>query len=167
MANLRDATSPSGRIYPAIKQGAHVFHTLGDLSLDLGGLKFILRGRSSDIKKLEESMQKAVDKKVEEIRQELEESIREESMQKEVDKKVEELQQELEESIRKESHREREEEKRRVREEADGFRKRIAELQSKLEEDRHGSGKASATYTSSHTLAHPIREYFLYDCLLT
>ena len=154
----RDALSHGGEaFYPAIERGARVFP-------DLGGLKFILRGR--DINKLEESMQKAmdkkvgkirreleesmrkesvqkaIDKKVEELRQEMEESIRKESMQKGIDKKVEELRRELEESIRRESHREREEEKRRAREEADGFRKCIAELQSKLEEDRHGSGKA-------------------------
>ena len=72
-------------------------------------------------------------------------------MQQAMDKKVEELRQELEES-----HREREEEKRRAREEADDFRKCITELQSKLEKDRHGSGKASATHNFLHVPVHPV-----------
>ena len=115
---MKKVLSPRGGFYPAIEQGAHVFHSNHQYFPELGGLKLILRGRNSSIRKLEESMQKAIDEKVEELRRE------------------------LEESRRKESHQEREEEKRRAREEADGFRKCIAELQSKLEEDRHGSGKA-------------------------
>ena len=45
-----------------------------------------------------------------------------------------------------------EEQKRKAREEADGFRNCIAEMQSKLEE-RHSFGKASATYLNSR---HPL-----------
>ena len=54
----------------------------------------------------------------------------EESIQEVMNKKVEELLRELEEQ------------KSKAREEADGLRKRIAEMQSKLEEDRHTSGGA-------------------------
>ena len=42
----------------------------------------------------------------------------------------------------REHRRELEEQERRARKEADGFRKCISEMQSKLEEDRHTSGKA-------------------------
>jgi hypothetical protein len=73
-----------------------------------------------------------------------------EGMQEAMDKKVAELRQELEESIRKESRRELEDEKRRTREE---FKERIAEMQFKLEEDRRRSGKISATYNFRHVPA--------------
>ena len=45
-----------------------------------------------------------------------------------------------------ELRRELEEQKRRAQQEADVLEKRITEMQSKLEDDRHASGKASATY---------------------
>ena len=45
---------------------------------------------------------------------------------------------------------------RKAQEEADGLRKCIAELQFMLEEDRHTSGKSSATYHFRHVPAHPI-----------
>ena len=65
-----------------------------------------------------------------------------------------------EESTRKQFYQELEEQmeqKRRAREEADGFRKRIAEMQPKLEEDEDRSGKAPATYLNSrHVPARPI-----------
>ena len=125
---------------------------------------------NSDVKKLEEGTQEAMDKKGEEHLRELEEQNRraqeeadglrkyiaemqskEESRRKEVDvfkKQIAEMQ--SEEITRKEMER-------RAREEADGLRKRIAEMQSKLEEDRHTSGKASATYLNfPHVSAHPI-----------
>ena len=50
-----------------------------------------------------------------------------------------------------------EEQARRAQEEAEGLRNRIAKTQSKLKEDRHTSGKASATYLNSrHDPSHPI-----------
>ena len=136
-------------------------------------------------KRSEESVQGAVNERVEELRRELEEEKR--RAQEEADglkKRIAEMQ--LEERIRKESFQEleererwareeadtlkkqiaemqskeeitRKEMERRAREEADGLRKRIAEMQSKPEEDRHRSGKASATYSNSrHVPSHPI-----------
>ena len=99
----------------------------------------------SDVKKLEESMQEVMNKKVEELQRELKEQKR--RARREADslkKRIAEVQSK-EESARKEFYRELEEQKRRAQKEADGFRKRIAEMQSKLEGDQHTSGKASAT----------------------
>ena len=167
--------SPGGCFYPMIKQGAQVYHC--NYASDLGALRIILRGRpvapkvqqghSSEIRRLEENMQKEMDRKVEELRRELEESIRKESRQelkeekrrarREADllkKHIAEMQAK-EESTRKEFFQGLEKQKRRAREEADGFRKCIAEMQSKLEEDRHTSGKASATYLNSRHLVGP------------
>ena len=140
----------------------------------------------SDIKKLKESMQGAMDKKGEELLRELEERNR--RAQEEADrlrKYIAEMQTK-EESRRKETYQELEEEKRRARkeaevfkeqiaemqsreeitrkemerrarEEADGLRKRIAEMQSELEEDRHTSGEASTTCLNSRRVpSHPI-----------
>ena len=111
--------------------------------------------RDSDVKKQEESMQEVMNKEVEELRQELEEQKR--RARREADslkKRIAEVQSK-EESTRRVFYRELEEQKRRARQEADGFRKRITEMQSELEEDRHRSGKASATYIP-HVPAHPI-----------
>ena len=65
------------------------------------------------------------------------------------------------ESIRQEVSRELEDQKRKAQEEADELRKYIVELQSKLEEDRHASGKASANIVFDLLL--PIREYSSWD----
>ena len=60
----------------------------------------------------------------------------------------------------REHHQELEGQERKAREEADGLRKRIAEMQSKLEEDRHTSGKASVTYSNPRDVhSHPIRKH--------
>ena len=116
----------------------------------------LAESHDSDVKKLEESMQEAMDKKVGELRRELKEQKR--RAQQEADafeKRIAEMQTK-EESTRREFFQELEEQKRRARKEADGFRRRITEMQSELEEDRHRFGKASATYNSSHVPAHPI-----------
>ena len=72
---------------------------------------------------------------------------------------------EKEESIRQEASRELEEQKRKAQEEADGLRKCIAELHSELEEDRHASGKAPATY--NFRPVPPRSRVFLWDRSLT
>ena len=108
---LNSNLCPWGCFHPAIEQGAQVYHCTGTSKPDLGALRLILGDRrterdNSDTKNQEDSMQEVMNKKVEELRRELEEQ------------------------------------KGKAREEADGLRKRIAEMQSKLEEDRHTSGKA-------------------------
>ena len=216
---LNAELSPGGCFYPAIKQGAQVYHCTAASKPDLGALRIILGGRpvipkvqqepinegngperiapatelseeipelaeshNSDVKDLEVSMQEVVDKKVEELRRELEEEKRK---AREVAgglwKRIAEMQ--LDERIRKETCQElekrerrareetdmvkkqiaemqskeeiaRKEMERRAREEADGLRKRIAEMQSnsKPEEDRHTPGKSSATYLKSRNV---------------
>ena len=56
---------------------------------------------------------------------------------------------------------------RQVQEEADELKKCIAQLQSKLEEDRHTSGKTSATYNFRHVPAYSIREHSSLNLPLT
>ena len=154
----------------AIADGAQVYHCTNGTELDLGALRIVLGGRSvvpkvqqepinkgskseqtavaaelsgeipelverhhSDIKKLEESMQKAMDKKVEELRQELEEETRRTREEANgLRKRIAEMESK-EESIRKETFQELEEQRRRAREEADMFKKQIADMQSKEE----------------------------------
>ena len=149
--------SSRGSFHPAIKQGAQVYFC--NSNPDLGTLRIILQGRLVErYKKLEKSIQDAVDKKVEDLRRELEESIRKESGQeleeekrrarREADllkKHIAEMQSKEEiarKEIVREHRRELKEQERRAREKADGLRDRISEMQSKLEEDRHTSGKA-------------------------
>ena len=97
---------------------------------------------NSDVKKLEEGTQEAMDKKGDELLRELEEQNR--RAQEEADglrKYIAEMQSK-EESRRKE---------------VNMFKKQIAEMQSRLEEDRHRFGKASAIYLNSrHVPSHPI-----------
>ena len=116
--------------------------------------------RDSDVKKQEESMQEVTNKEVEELRQELEEQKRRAQQEADLFKERIAEMQSKEEIARKQMVREHrqelEEQKRKAQEEADGFRKCITEMQSELEEDRHRSGKASATYNSPHVPAHPI-----------
>ena len=179
--------SPGGCFYPAIEQGAQVYHCDDESSPDLGALRIILRGRpvipevqqeptyegngperivpaaepskeipklaerqDSDIKELEESMQEVVNRKVEELRRELEEQKRRAREEAEMfEKQIAEMQSK-DKNIRKELAREHrqelEEQERRAREEADGLRNRNAELQSKPEEGQHASGKPSVVY---------------------
>ena len=170
----------------AIAGGAQIYHSTNASELDLGALRIILGGRpgvpkvqqepinkggeseqtavaaelseeipelagryNSDIKKLE-SMQKAMGKKVEELRRELEEEKRRAREEADGLRKCIAEMQSKEEITRKEMER-------RAREEADGLRNRIVEMQSKLEEDRHTFGKASATRLNSrHVPSHPI-----------
>ena len=123
-AEREDLSNPDGFVEAVARRGAKIYHCTGTSEPDLGALRIILRGRSVER-----------NKGVEELRQELQEHKRRARQ---------------EENIRKVL----EEEKRRARKEADGLRKYIAELQSKLEQDRHGSGKASATYNFRHVPAH-------------
>ena len=231
---LNSNLSPGECLHPMIDQGAQVYHCTVRPNPDLSALQIILRGRSvtlkvqqepinkggkleqtavvtelskevlelaerhnSDMQKPEESMQKAMDKKVEELRQELEEQNR--RAREEADglrKRIAEMRSK-EESTRNEFHKEleererrgreeadvfkkqiaemqskeeiaRKEMERRARDEADGLRKRIADMQSKLEEDRHTSGKASATYLNSrHVPSHPICKHSSLNRALT
>ena len=170
---LDAGVSIHGRFAPVIHQGVQVHHRYK--ASDLGALRIILQGRpvipkvqqetinegsgperiaptmelrneipklagrqDSDCKRLEESMQEAMDKKVEELRRELEEQKR--RAREEADglrKRIAEM--------GREHRQELEEQERRAREEADVLRNSIAEMQSKLEEHRHRSGEASAT----------------------
>ena len=154
-----------GFIPAAVRRGAKIYRCNGASKPDLGALRIIL-GRGSvipeaqqePINKGSESEQTAVrpvepskDKEVEELRWELED-------QKKLFKKQIAEMQSKEESTRKEMVREHyqelEEQQRSAQQEADGLRKCITEMQSKLEEDRHGSGKTSATHDFRHV---PVR----------
>ena len=101
---------------------------------------------NSGIRELAGSTQDGVDKEIKELRRELEEQKRRAQQEADALKRRISETQSKEESIRQEVSRELEEQKRKAQEEADGLRKCITELQSELEEDRHTSGKASATY---------------------
>ena len=191
---LNKELSPGGCFYPAIEQGAQVYHCTRSSKPDLGALRIILRGRlvipkvqhepinegneleriapaaelskeipklverhDSNVKRLEVSMQEVMDKKVEELRRELEEQNRRAREEADVFKKQIDEMQSKEETARKKMVREhlqeleeREERERRAREEADGLRKRISEMQSKLEDDRRGFGKTPTTYNFRH-----------------
>ena len=153
-----DLSSPYGPVQAVVQRGARIYRCTGTSKPDMGALRIILEG-----KKLWGRVKEAMDKKVEGLRQELEEQKR--RAQKEADmfkERIAKMQSERE-SIRKEIFQELEEEKRRAREEADGLRKCIAELQFKPEENRHGSGKSSATYNFRRVP----REYSSWDHLLT
>ena len=190
--------SPGGCFYPAIEQGAQVYHCTGASEFDLGALRIILRGRpvipkvqqelvnegsgpeqiapatelcneilelaerrDNDFKKLEESMQEVMDKKIEKLRRELEEdNIKAREEADGLKKRIAEMQ--LEERIRKETCQKLEEQRRRAREEADGLRKYIAEMQSKLEEDRHTSGKAFEL--SAHSFPPRLKAFLVGPC---
>ena len=121
--------------------------------------------RNSHIRELGGNTEEALNKEIEELRRELEEQKRgaqqeADAFKKRIAEMVREHYQELEEQKRGaeeeadvfKTHaaemvsREVEKQKRKAQEEADGLRKCIAELQSELEEDRHASGKTSATY---------------------
>ena len=82
--------------------------------------------------KEEEDMRKRMNECIAEMRS------KEKSMWREMDEAVKKHRQELEEL------------KRRAQEEANGLRECIAKMQSKLEEDRHGSGKTSVPYNFHH-----------------
>ena len=137
------------------------------VAAELGEIPELARRHNSDTKKRGGGMQEAEDKRVEKLRREVEQERR--RAREEADglkKRIAEMQ--LEERMRKETCQELEERERRAREEADGLRKRIAEMQSKLEEDRHTSGKASATYLNSrHIPSHPICKHSSLDRALT
>ena len=159
-----ELSNPDGSVQAAVRRGAKIYRCTDASKPDLGALRIILGRRSvipevqqEPINKGSESEQTAVqpvepskDKEVEELRRKLEE-------QKKLFKKRIAEMQSKEESTRKEMVREHyqelEEQQRSAQQEADGLRKRIAELQSELGEDRHISGKASATYNIRHVPA--------------
>ena len=111
----------------------------------------VFKKRIAEMQSKEESTRKEM---VREHYQELEEQKR--RVQEEADagfkERIAEMQSK-EESIRQDISQELEEQKRKAQEEADELRKCIAELKSELEEDRHGSGKTSATYHLRHVPA--------------
>ena len=131
---LNSDLSPGGWLHPAIKQGVQVYHCDDASNPDLGALRIILRGRPVIPKVQQEPISegsglerivpatepsKEIPKLAE--RQDSDLNELEESMQEVVNKKVEEPRRELEEQ------------KRRAREEADMFKRQIAEMQSKEE----------------------------------
>ena len=114
---------PSGFPQQAVSRGAKIYRCTGTSEPDLAALRIILGGRSVIPEVEQEPINKG--RKLEQTAVWPAEPSK--------DKEVEELRRELEEQ------------KRKAQEEADGLRKCITEMQSKLEEDRHASGKASAT----------------------
>ena len=114
-----------GFVQQAVSRGAKIYRCTGASEPDLGALRIILGGRSVTPEVQQEPINKG--RKLEQT------TVR--PAEPSQDKEVEELRRELEEQ------------KRKAQEEADGLRKCITEMQSKLEEDRHASGKASATYS--------------------
>ena len=124
-----ELSDPGGFFQAVARRGAKIHRCAGASEPDLGALRIILLDRVVErYKKLEESMQDAVDKKVEDLRRELEEQ-------------------------RRRAQREAEEQKRKAQEEVDGLRKSMAELGSGIGDDRHGFGKTSATYNFRHVPA--------------
>ena len=126
--------SPKGCFYPAIEQGAQVYHCNEASNPDLGALRIILRGRPVIPKVQQEPINEGSgpermvpatepSKEIPKLAERQDSDVKEleGSMQEVVNKKVEELLRELEEQ------------KRRAREEADMFKKQIAEMQSKEE----------------------------------
>ena len=138
---LNSDLSPGGCFHPVIEQGTQVYHCTNTSNTDLGALRIILRGRPvipkvqhGPINEGSESEQTAV--------------------ATELSKEIPELAESHNSDIEK---LELEEQARRAQEEAEGLRNHIAKMQSKLKEDRHTSGKASATYLNSrHDPSHPI-----------
>ena len=114
---------PSGFPQQAVSRGAKIYRCTGTSKPDLAALRIILGGRSVIPEVQQEPINKG--RKLEQTAVWPAEPSK--------DKEIEELRRELEEQ------------KRKAQEEADGLRKCITEMQSKLEEDRHASGKASAT----------------------
>ena len=113
-----------------VSRGAKIYRCTGASEPDLGALRIILGGRSVIPEVQQEPINKG--RKLEQTA--VQRAVRQAEPSK--NKEVEELRRELEEQ------------KRKAQEEADGLRKCITEMQSKLEEDRHASGKASAnTYS--------------------
>ena len=124
-------SNPDGFVQEVVRRGAKIYRCTGTSEPDLGALRIILAGRSV----VPEVQQEPINKgsKLEQA------AVR--PVEPSKDKEVEELRRELKEQ------------KRRAQQEADAFKKHAAEMQSKLEDDRHGSGKTSATYNFQHTPA--------------
>ena len=131
---LNSDLSPGGSFYPAIEQGAQVYHYTATSNPDLGALRIILQGRPVVPKVQQEPINEGsgpdrivpvteLSKEIPKLAERQDSDIKklEESMQEVMSAKVEELWRELEEQ------------KRRAREEADMFKKQIAEMKSKEE----------------------------------
>ena len=132
--NLKSQLSPGGIFHPAIEQGAQVYHCTDVSNHDLGALRIILGGRQVIPKVQQEPINEGsglepiapateLSKEIPKLAERQNSDVKklEESIQEVMNKKVEELRRELEEQ------------KRRAREEADMFKKQIAEMQSKEE----------------------------------
>ena len=163
-----DLSSPNGFVQEVIRRRARTYRCTSGPEPDLGALRIILEGRSVVPEVQQEPINKGSEleqtmvRPMEPSKEKPELGKRHNSDIKEaVDKEVEELRRELEEQKRRmqqeadvfkkriaemgrEHYQELEEQKRRAQEEADVFKKHAAENQSKLEEDRHAYGKPSA-----------------------
>ena len=160
-----DLSHPDGFVRAVAQRGAKIYRCSSASDPDLGALRIILGGRSIAREAQQEPIDKGSEPEQTAVRQaepsgEKPESgekhnsdIRElaGSTQEAVDKEVKELRRKLEEQKK-----ELDEQQRRAQEEAEVFKERIVEMQSKLEEDRHGSGKTSSTYLTFDTFL-PVR----------
>ena len=159
-----DLSNPSGFVQTVVRRGAKIYHCTGASETDLGALRIILGGRSvvpevqqEPIDKGSKSEQTAVrpvepSKEKPELEERHNSDIRElgGNTEEAADKEIEELRRELEEQKRRaqeadvfkkriaemvrEHYQELEEQKRRGQEEADVFKKHAAEMQSEKEE---------------------------------
>ena len=138
---------------PAIENGAQVYHRIDRSKPAQDVLRMILPGRKAVPKSQPELVDEGEESwQTAEPGKEMGELVRGhdshaeelESMRKEMDEKAEEHHQELAEQ------------KRRAQEEADMLRKCIAEMQSKLEEDRHESGKFFVTHSFQSVSTYPV-----------
>ena len=176
---LNASFSNEGSFHAVIEHGAQVYRCTDASKPDVGALRFILGGTpvvpkvqqgpidegGGPERVLKESEQEAVDKKVEELRRELEEQKRRAQLEADALKEqIAEMRHEKE-RIQQEMHKvkihcqELEEQTRRQSQEETNHRTFIAESQSEPEEDLHaGYGKTSATYTTPGTFL-PIRGY--------
>ena len=162
---LNSELSPGGCFYPAIEQGAQVYHCTAASKPDLGALRVILGGRPIIPKVQQEPINEVsaperiapateLSEEIPELAESHDSDVKEPEMSmREVMEKVEEHRRELEEKTKRIREKadmlKKQIAEMQPQEEADGLRKRIAEMQSKPEEDRHTPGKSSATYLKS------------------
>ena len=134
---LNKELSPRGCFYPAIEQGARVYHCTRSSKPDLGALRIILRGRPVIPRDQQEPINEGngperiapateLSKEIPKLAERNDSDVKEleVKMQEVMGKKIEELRRELEEQNR------------RAREEANVFKKQIDEMQSKEETAR-------------------------------
>ena len=135
-------SSPDGFVQEVVRRGAKIYRCTGTSEPDLGALRIILAGRSVVPEVQQEPINKGSKSEQAAVR----------PVEPSKDKEVEELRRELKEQKRR-AQQEADVFKKRIaemQEEADALKKHAAEMQSKLEDDRHGSGKTSATYNFRH-----------------